>query len=115
MPQITIPTERNTLISYFPYAERAFSKGEPYEGYVLANDVFPVDVDNTLGQLFVCIKTTALPAQNPAHLLITSQIVRFSGLLFSGTFPTGGFGTVGVIFQPYSNIEGGLVTLALIP
>jgi len=113
MPSITVQTVRNTLIEFFPYPERNFFKGEPYDVAMFAHDVYPIDIDNALGRLFTCIRTTGLPQQNPGTLLVSDHVIRFGGLLYSGTLPVGGFGTIGIIFQPYSNLEGTPITLTI--
>jgi hypothetical protein len=113
MEIIVSNVRRNQTYEFFPSPERTYSRGEAFGVYAYTVGVNPVDIENALGSLDLCIRTTALPLQNPCYLLIARYIPRYGGLFQGGELPLTGFGALGVIFTPSDSIEGASVVLGV--
>lgn len=102
MAELIITPQRNSVIEHFPIPELAYGAGFYVQGYIYLREAVSVDTENALGQLFVCVKTSAIPTQNPGYLTVTRNTVRFGGLVFGASMPRAGFGSPGLLFIPFA-------------
>lgn len=112
--EITVSNvRRNQTYEFFPTPERVYIRGEAFAVYAYTVGGSPVDIENALGSLDLCIRTTALPLQSPCTLLIARYIPRYGGLFQGGVMPSTGSGTLGLVFTPSDSIEGSAVVLGV--
>jgi len=114
MAALIITPMRNSVVEHFPDAERTINRGTYFEGYIYMREAVSVDVDNVLGLLLFCVKSSGLPLQNPAYLTISQTTVRMGGALVGVNLSRSVLGTVGLLFIPRANGVGRSMELDIV-